>query len=169
VSRKGNPYDNALAESFVATLKTECFGRSIPPTKAAARLMVFDYIETFYKRSALINDLLSRESYVSHFYNYWADILRLKSTFVNTANVVPAAYAKFIKESLRANKPYDQFVREMLSARGYAWDNGAVGYYGGDPEMPLDNMAITSRICRTSHSAICARCASSVCGNKGWT
>ena len=26
MSRKGNPYDNALAESFVATLKTECFG-----------------------------------------------------------------------------------------------------------------------------------------------
>jgi len=50
MSRKGNPYDNALAESFVATVKTECFGRSIPSTKAAARLMVFDYIETFYNR-----------------------------------------------------------------------------------------------------------------------
>ena len=48
MSRKGNPYDNALAESFVATLKTECFGDSIPPTKAAAKLMVFDYLETFY-------------------------------------------------------------------------------------------------------------------------
>ena len=48
MSRKGNPYDNALAESFVATLKTECFGDSIPPTKAVAKLMVFDYIETFY-------------------------------------------------------------------------------------------------------------------------
>jgi transposase InsO family protein len=60
MSRKGNPYDNALAESFVATLKTECFDHSIPATKAAARLMVLDYIEpersgdcrrqTFYNR-----------------------------------------------------------------------------------------------------------------------
>jgi Integrase core domain len=48
MSRKGNPYDNALAESFVATLKTECFGDSVAPTKADAKLMVFDYIETFY-------------------------------------------------------------------------------------------------------------------------
>lgn len=47
MSRKANPYDNALAESFVATLKTECFA-SIPPTKALARLMIFDYIEGFY-------------------------------------------------------------------------------------------------------------------------
>ena len=46
MSRKGNPYDNALAESFVATLKTECFAGSIPSTKAAAKLMIFDYIET---------------------------------------------------------------------------------------------------------------------------
>jgi putative transposase len=48
MSRCGNPYDNALAESFVATLKTECFGSFIPSTKAAARLMIFDYIESFY-------------------------------------------------------------------------------------------------------------------------
>jgi putative transposase len=50
MSRPANPYDNALAESFVATLKTECFGGAVPPTKAAARLMAFDYIESFYNR-----------------------------------------------------------------------------------------------------------------------
>ena len=48
MSRTGNPYDNALAESFVATLKAECFADSIPSTRAAAELMAFDYIETFY-------------------------------------------------------------------------------------------------------------------------
>ena len=50
MSRTANPYDNALAESFVATLKTECFGDAIPPTRAAAELMAFDSIETFYNR-----------------------------------------------------------------------------------------------------------------------
>ena len=39
MSRKANPYDDALAESFVATLKTECFADWIPPTKTAAKLM----------------------------------------------------------------------------------------------------------------------------------
>ena len=34
-------------KGFVATLKTECFADAIPPTKAAAKLMIFDYIETF--------------------------------------------------------------------------------------------------------------------------
>jgi hypothetical protein len=98
------------------------------------------------RRDVLITELLARESYVANFYNFWADILRLKSNFVNTANVVPPAYIHYVKESLRTNKPYDQFVRELLSARGQAWQNGAVGYYLRDPEMPLDNMAITTRI-----------------------
>ena len=57
MSRSGNPYDNALAESFVATLKTECFGDCLPQTKRAARLMIFNYIDGFYntrrKHSAL--------------------------------------------------------------------------------------------------------------------
>jgi putative transposase len=41
MSRKGNPYANALAESFVATLKTECFAGLMAPMKAAAKLMIF--------------------------------------------------------------------------------------------------------------------------------
>ena len=118
----------------------------------AGRIPTLDESRTFLKsthpgkRAALSKDLRSRESYVSHFYNFWADILRFKSTFINTANVAPAAYGKWLKESLRSNKPYDQLVRELLSAKGYSWDQGAVGYYLRDPEMPLDNMALTTRI-----------------------
>lgn len=48
MSRTANCYDNATMESFWATLKAECFGSSIPATRAQARSMVFDYIETFY-------------------------------------------------------------------------------------------------------------------------
>jgi putative transposase len=48
MSRPGNPYDNALMESFFATLKTECLSSQVPATRAQAQLLVFDYIETFY-------------------------------------------------------------------------------------------------------------------------
>lgn len=51
MSRSANPYDNALAESFVATLKAECFPDGPPPSKANAKLIIFDYIESFYNRS----------------------------------------------------------------------------------------------------------------------
>lgn len=45
---KGDPYDNACAESFFATLKTELIRRARFKTRDEARLSVFRYIEGFY-------------------------------------------------------------------------------------------------------------------------
>jgi transposase InsO family protein len=53
MSRKGNCYDNAMMESFWATLKTECFDNfrdAIPETRQQAQGMIFRYIELFYNR-----------------------------------------------------------------------------------------------------------------------
>ena len=57
MSRAGNCYDNAAIESFWATLKTECFGTTVPATRAHARTMLFDYIETFYNPMRLHSSL----------------------------------------------------------------------------------------------------------------
>jgi len=57
MSRKGNPYDNAIMESFLATLKTECFEKQIPKSRREAKLILFDYIETFYNRYRLHSSL----------------------------------------------------------------------------------------------------------------
>ena len=46
----GDAYDNAIAESFFATLKVELLHRRAWPTRAAARLAIFAYIETWYNR-----------------------------------------------------------------------------------------------------------------------
>ena len=47
---RGDCYDNAVAESFFATLKKELVHRQTWPTKAELRTEVFDYIEIFYNR-----------------------------------------------------------------------------------------------------------------------
>ncbi len=57
MSRAGNCYDNAPMESFWATLKTECFQRSIPKNKEEANLIIFDYIESFYNSKRLHSSL----------------------------------------------------------------------------------------------------------------
>jgi transposase InsO family protein len=56
MSRKGNCYDNALSESFWATVKTECFDNfrdGIPKTRAEALRSLFHYIELFYNRERI--------------------------------------------------------------------------------------------------------------------
>ena len=57
MSRKANPYDNAIMESFFATLKTECLQNQIPKSRREAKLILFDYIETFYNRYRLHSSL----------------------------------------------------------------------------------------------------------------
>ncbi len=106
------------------------------------------------KRSQLIDTLLDSEGYVSHNFNYWADLLRLK-TRMRFAPSKP--YLDFVKDALRENKPYDQFVRDLVTAEGYTWDNGAAGYYLRDPGMPLDNMSNTAQVFLGTQ-LVCAQC-----------
>ena len=48
MGRRGDAYDNAVAESFFATLETELLDRTSFANRNQARSAVFDYIEGFY-------------------------------------------------------------------------------------------------------------------------
>ena len=48
MSRVGEPWDNALMESAIGTIKTELVDRHDFQSRDQARLAIFDYIETFY-------------------------------------------------------------------------------------------------------------------------
>ena len=50
MSRKGNCWDNAIAESFFKTLRTEMVYHRKFETRAQAKLEIFDYIEVWYNR-----------------------------------------------------------------------------------------------------------------------
>ena len=49
MSRVGNCYDNAVAESFFGTLKAECVTGQFP-SRHIARTSIFEYIEVWYNR-----------------------------------------------------------------------------------------------------------------------
>ena len=51
MSRRGNCWDNAVAESFFSSLKKERIRKRIYKTRDLARADVFDYIEVFYNRT----------------------------------------------------------------------------------------------------------------------
>ena len=52
MSRRGNPYDNALAENFFSILKTECIYRVKLKTYEEARLLISQYID-FYNNQRI--------------------------------------------------------------------------------------------------------------------
>jgi putative transposase len=53
MGRTGSALDNAMAESFVSTLKAELVSRLECPSRQAARTAIFDYLETFYNTRRL--------------------------------------------------------------------------------------------------------------------
>jgi transposase InsO family protein len=53
MSGKGEPYDNALMESFFSRLKAECVDRHSFQTQDQARACIFEYLEVFYNRQRL--------------------------------------------------------------------------------------------------------------------
>lgn len=57
MSRRGNCYDNAPAESFFASLKSEGIRGVVYPSRHQARVALFDYIELFYNRERLHSSL----------------------------------------------------------------------------------------------------------------
>jgi transposase InsO family protein len=57
MSRKGNCWDNAVAESFFATLKAELVRTRRWPNHAELRSAVFEYIESFYNRRRIHSSL----------------------------------------------------------------------------------------------------------------
>ena len=53
LSRPGQCWDNAVAESFFSTLKEELLYRGTWPTRSAAKRAIFEYIEVFYNRQRM--------------------------------------------------------------------------------------------------------------------
>ena len=57
MGRTGTALDNAMAESFVSTLKAELVSRLEFPSRQAAKTAIFDYLETFYNTRRLHSSL----------------------------------------------------------------------------------------------------------------
>jgi putative transposase len=57
MSDKGDPYDNAMMESFFSTLRAELTDLEHFSTQQAARTVVFEFIEVFYNRQRLHSSL----------------------------------------------------------------------------------------------------------------
>ena len=130
----------------------------------AGRIPTFKEINSYLsntsdqKKSQLIEELSESSAYDSHMFNWWADLLRLKSR-MRGGNQIQAGqlYNHWVKEQVVQNVPFDQMTYSLVTAKGYPWENGAVGYYLRDAGMPLDNMSNTAQIFLGTQM-VCAQC-----------
>ncbi|MCH2211427.1 MAG: DUF1549 and DUF1553 domain-containing protein [Fuerstiella sp.] len=83
------------------------------------------------KRNRLVNRLLARPEYSSYFALKWADILQNRGAGYSTSKQRPGTtlFGAWIRDSIAANKPYDQFVAEIIAASGSQNENPPTIWY----------------------------------------
>lgn len=83
------------------------------------------------KRSRLINRLLERPEYASYFALKWADILQNRGAGYATSQqrAGTTLFASWIRDSIADNKPYNQFVSEIITASGSQAENPPAVWY----------------------------------------
>ena len=94
------------------------------------------------KRDRLIDTLLASPEYADYFANKWSALLRNKRVEEKDARAT-FAFHDWIRDSLAENKPYDQFVREIVAATGEIAENPPVAWYRQvkEPQQELEDTA----------------------------
>lgn len=116
------------------------------PTAAEAQEFLSD--EDPEKRGVLIDRLLEREEFPDYWAMKWCDLLRVKAEFpINLWPNGVQAYHRWIHTSIKGNKPYDRFVREILTANGSNFRDPPVNFYRAvqskEPESIAQAVALT--------------------------
>jgi hypothetical protein len=107
-----------LRRAFVDTIGTL-------PTEQEARDFLGDPSPD--KRNRLIEALLNRPEFVDYWAYKWSDLL-----LVNSEKLRPQAmwaYYRWIRKHVEQNTPWDELVRQVLTAEGNTLENGAANYY----------------------------------------
>ncbi len=79
------------------------------------------------RRAKLVDQLLERPEFADHWAGYWADLLRPNPYRVGIKAVMN--YDNWIRQQFRDEVPYDTFVRQLVTAKGSTWQNGAATLY----------------------------------------
>lgn len=106
------------------------------------------------KRDRLIESLLKRPEFVDYWAYKWSDLL-----LVNSEKLRPPAmwaYYTWIRNQVEANTPWDEFARQVVTAKGSTLENGAANFYLLHPDAP--ELTETTTVAFLGMSINCARC-----------
>lgn len=120
-----SPAELCSDEDFVRRVYLDITG--LPPTPEQIGAFLQTQGDTRTRRNALIDQLVGNAEYIEHWTNKWADLLQVNRKFLGEEGAI--ALRNWIKAAVAANKPYDRFAYEVLTARGSTFENPPASYY----------------------------------------
>jgi len=124
--------------TFLRRVTLDIAGRLPTEEEAAAFLASSDS----NKRDQVIDELLRSPEYADYFAAKWTALLKNRRD--DASDIVSNfAFHAWVRDSLLANKPYDQFARELLGATGAVIGNPPVAWYKRvkEPKQQLEDVA----------------------------
>src|SRR5579864_3675874 len=106
------------------------------------------------KRAKLIDKLLERDEFVDYWAYKWSDLLLVSSRKLRS-NAMWSFY-DWIRESVKTDKPWDEFAREIFTSSGNTRQNGALNYFVIHKD-PIDIAENATQAFLGQH-ILCARC-----------
>jgi hypothetical protein len=124
----------------------------ILPTPEEVERFVSDTVPS--KRERLVDGLLRRSEFVDYWAYKWSDLLLVSSRKLSQPAVW--AFYQFIRQSVADDKPWDQFAREILTARGNNLENGAANYFV--LHQDVSDLTEATAVTFLGMSITCCRC-----------
>ena len=111
----------------------------LPPTTEQVKAFLADTRPTELKRNEKIDELLDSSEYVDHWTLKWSDLLLSNRKFITEKGVW--AYRNWIRSAIAGNRPYNEWVSELLTANGSTFQNPAANYYriSREPAVVMEN------------------------------
>jgi Protein of unknown function (DUF1553)/Protein of unknown function (DUF1549) len=106
------PSDEATDAQFLRRMFLDLIG-TLPSADEARRFLADAAPD---KRARMIDALLQRREYVDYWTMRWADLLRADQLTITPAGAV--AMTRWLRKQISGNRPYDEFVREIVTAGG---------------------------------------------------
>ncbi|MEM8955095.1 MAG: DUF1549 domain-containing protein [Verrucomicrobiota bacterium] len=122
---------------FIRRVYVDTIG--VLPTVSEVRAFLED--ERDGKRDALIDVLLERPEFVDYWAYRWSDLMLVNGRKLRPEAV--KAYYSFIRDTVAANTPWDDFARQVVTATGESSENGATNFFAvhQDPENMAENVS----------------------------
>ena len=145
-----NPSELCGDAAFVRRASLDLLG--LVPSAGEVRAFIADGAPD--KRAKLIDAFLERGEFADFWALKWADLLKIEAQQLDQQGV--RVFHDWIRESIAANKPMDQFARELLAARGSTFQNPPANWWRAnrDPITRAENTALVF----LGTQLKCARC-----------
>ena len=134
------PSDVCTDDEFLRRVTLDLTGRL--PSADEAKSLIAD-VANPNRRAVIVDRLLDSNEFASFWALKWGDVLRSNSKKLKTAGV--HKFREWIYESIRSDKPLDQFARELLTANGSVFENPPANFWRASRD-PLDATETTAQL-----------------------